>query len=90
MVGELNLLSEWIPEQMSPGTLFVLENAGEMGEQRQGEEPVRDGHLPRRELGGLLRVDVDELVVDRDVGELVDPLLRHLEPLADALGLADR
>ena len=33
MVAELNLLSEWIPEQMSPGTLFVLENAGEVGEQ---------------------------------------------------------
>ena len=32
MVGELNVLSEWIPEQMSPGTLFVLENAGEVGE----------------------------------------------------------
>ena len=31
MVGELNVLSEWIPEQMSPGTLFVLENAVEVG-----------------------------------------------------------
>jgi hypothetical protein len=36
MVGELNILSEWIPEQMHPGTLFVLENAGEDGE---GEDP---------------------------------------------------
>jgi hypothetical protein len=31
MVAELNILSEWIPEQMQPGSLFVLENAGEMG-----------------------------------------------------------
>ena len=32
MVGELDILSEWIPEQMQPGTVFVLENAGEVGE----------------------------------------------------------
>ena len=32
MVAELSILSEWIPEQMEPGTLFVLENAGEVGE----------------------------------------------------------
>ena len=28
MNAELQLLEEWIPEQMEPGTLFVLENAG--------------------------------------------------------------
>ena len=32
MVTELQLLEQWIPEQMAPGTLFVLENAGTMGE----------------------------------------------------------
>ena len=32
MVGELDILNEWIPEQMQPGTVFVLENAGEVGE----------------------------------------------------------
>ncbi len=32
MIGELDFLVEWIPEQMAPGTLFVLENAGEVGE----------------------------------------------------------
>ena len=32
MIGELSVLSEWIPEQMEPGTIFVLENAGEVGE----------------------------------------------------------
>jgi len=29
MVGELNILSEWIPEEMLPGTMFVLENSRE-------------------------------------------------------------
>ena len=32
MVGELSVLSEWIPEQMLPVTIFVLENAGSVGE----------------------------------------------------------
>jgi hypothetical protein len=31
MVEELNLLEVWIPEQMQPGTLFLLEQAGELG-----------------------------------------------------------
>ena len=30
MVGELDILTEWIPEQMQPGTIFVLENAGQL------------------------------------------------------------
>jgi hypothetical protein len=32
MVGEITVLSEWIPEQMGPGSIFVLENAGDMGD----------------------------------------------------------
>jgi hypothetical protein len=32
MATELQTLDAWIPEQMEPGTLFVLENAGTMGE----------------------------------------------------------
>ncbi len=32
MMAEINFLNEWIPEQMGPGTVFVLENAGEIGE----------------------------------------------------------
>jgi hypothetical protein len=31
MVAELNLLEVWIPEQMQPGTLFLLEQAGDLG-----------------------------------------------------------
>jgi hypothetical protein len=32
VIGELSILSEWIPEQMEPGTIFVLENAGQIGD----------------------------------------------------------
>ena len=38
---------------------------------------------------GPLRVDVDELMVVGDVGELVDLVLGDLEPLAGALVVAD-
>jgi hypothetical protein len=31
MVAELNLLDIWIPEQMEPGTLFMLDQPGELG-----------------------------------------------------------
>jgi hypothetical protein len=31
MEAELNLLEVWIPEQMEPGTMFMLEQAGELG-----------------------------------------------------------
>src|SRR5690606_26841560 len=42
-----------------------------------------------RQLGGLLGVDVDELVVVGDVREGVDLVLGDLEPVAGALGLTD-
>jgi len=29
--AELNFLEVWIPEQMQPGTMFLLEQAGELG-----------------------------------------------------------
>lgn len=63
MVAELNVLSEWIPEQMQPGTLFVLENAGEVGE---AEDPYWAvlacpecgtlGLITRRQIVGLVPV----------------------------------
>jgi hypothetical protein len=31
MVADLSFLDEWIPEQMEPGTMFLLEKAGELG-----------------------------------------------------------
>ena len=34
MSSELQKLDQWIPEQMEPGTLFLLENAGSLGDAR--------------------------------------------------------
>jgi hypothetical protein len=34
MQEDLQMLDEWIPEQMEPGTLFVLENTASMGDAR--------------------------------------------------------
>ena len=63
MVGELNVLSEWIPEQMGPGTLFVLENAGEVGEKEDTYWAVLScpncatlGLITRKQIAGLLPV----------------------------------
>ena len=44
MIGELSIINEWIPEQMEPGTVFVLENAGEVGEK---EDPYWAGACGR-------------------------------------------
>ena len=44
MVGELNVLNEWIPEQMQPGTIFVLENAGR--DRRKGRSLLGRARLP--------------------------------------------
>ena len=63
MVGELNVLSEWIPEQMEPGTIFVLENAGEVGETDDPYWAVLScpacgtlGLITRRQIAGLIPV----------------------------------
>ena len=63
MVAELSILSEWIPEQMEPGTLFVLENAGEVGESDDPYWAVLScpscgmlGLITRKQMNGLLPV----------------------------------
>jgi hypothetical protein len=63
MVAELNVLNEWIPEQMIPGTIFVLENAGRIGESDDPYWAVLScpdcgtlGLITRRQLAGLLPV----------------------------------
>ena len=63
MVAELNILSEWIPEQMEPGTLFVLENAGDVGESDDPYWAVLAcpecgtlGLITRRQVVGLIPV----------------------------------
>ena len=63
MVAELNILTEWIPEQMQPGTVFVLENAGELG---KNEDPYWAvlacpecgtlGLITRRQMAGITPV----------------------------------
>jgi len=32
MQDELQMIEEWIPEHMEPGTMFVLQNPGTMGD----------------------------------------------------------
>jgi hypothetical protein len=63
MVGELNVLSEWIPEQMGPGTVFVLENAGEIGQKDDPYWAVLScpgcgtlGLITKRQICGLIPV----------------------------------
>lgn len=63
MVQELNFLNEWIPEQMGPGTLFVLENAGDMGENEDPYWAVLAcpecgtlGLITRKQVAGLVAV----------------------------------
>ncbi len=63
MVGEVSILSEWIPEQMEPGTLFVLENAGEVGETEDPYWAVLScpecgtlGLITRKQVNGLIPV----------------------------------
>ena len=63
MVAELNILSEWIPERMEPGTVFVLENAGEVGEADDPYWAVLAcpscgtlGLITRRQIAGLIPV----------------------------------
>src|SRR5271157_4565317 len=63
MIGELSILSEWIPEQMEPGTIFVLENAGEVGEKEDPYWAVLScpscgqlGLVTRKQISGLLPV----------------------------------
>ena len=63
MVAEVNVLTEWIPEQMGPGTLFILENAGEVGEKSDPYWAVLScpecatlGLITRKQIAGVLPV----------------------------------
>mgnify|MGYP001556928305 FL=1 len=63
MIAELDILSEWIPEQMHPGTIFVLENAGQIGEKEDPYSAVLScphcgtlGLITRKQIAGLLPV----------------------------------
>ena len=63
MVAELNILTEWIPDQMQPGTLFILENAGQVGDQSDPYWAVLAcpecgalGLITRKQVNGLLPI----------------------------------
>lgn len=63
MIAELSILNEWIPEQMEPGTIFVLENAGEAGDAQDPYWAVLAcpscgvlGLVTRKQVSGLLPV----------------------------------
>ena len=63
MVAELNIVTEWLPEQMEPGSIFVLENAGEVGNQDDPYWAVLScpdcatlGLITRKQIAGLLPV----------------------------------
>ncbi len=60
MIAEINFLNEWIPEQMGPGTIFVLENAGETGDENDPFWAVLAcpdcgtlGLITRKQMAGL-------------------------------------
>jgi hypothetical protein len=63
MVAEIDVLNEWIPEQMGPGAMFVLENAGEVGESDDPYWAVLAcpacatlGLITRRQIAGLIPI----------------------------------
>ena len=63
MVGELSIVSEWIPEYMEPGTVFVLQNAGQIGEKDDPYWAVLScpscgilGLITRKQISGVLAV----------------------------------
>jgi hypothetical protein len=86
-VGEADLVDAVV--ELGARSLQPEDLGAEPRDQRQGEEAVRDG-APERAGCGALEVHVDPLVVAGGVGELVDPLLGDLDPLAGAELLAGR
>ena len=63
MIGEVTVMNEWIPEQMQPGTMFVLENAGQIGEKEDPYWAVLAcpscgtlGLITRKQIAGVFPV----------------------------------
>lgn len=63
MVGQLDILNEWIPEQMVPGTIFVLENTKESSDSEDPFVAVLAcpecgalGLITRRQANGVVSV----------------------------------
>ena len=67
--------------------LYVVDVRNLMAEhrnQRQGQKAVGDRLAARHLALGALGIDMDPLVVAGGLGELVDPRLRDVDPVADA------
>jgi len=63
MIVEINYLPQWIPDQMTPGTLFVLEHAGDSGEEGDPYWAVLAcpacasvGLITRKQVAGIIPV----------------------------------
>jgi len=63
MVAQLSIVTEWLPEQMESGSIFVLENAGEVGDQDDPYWAVLAcpecgtlGLITRRQMRGVIPV----------------------------------
>lgn len=63
MVAQLNIVTEWLPEAMEPGSIFVLENAGQVGDEDDPYWAVLAcpecgtlGLITRRQFRGLIPV----------------------------------
>ena len=63
MTSEINFLETWVPEQMGPGSVFVLDNAGEVGEPEDPywailacPECAALGLITRKQVAGLVPV----------------------------------
>ena len=81
MVAELEVLNEWIPEQMQPGTIFVLENAGQIGEKEDPYWAVLScpncgtlGLITRKQIAGLTGCD---LRIGKMLCAILYPRQRH-------------
>jgi hypothetical protein len=63
MIAEINYLPQWIPEQMSPGTVFVLDNALDTGDESDPYLAVLAcpscstlGLITRKQMAGIVTV----------------------------------
>src|SRR3954468_21463014 len=77
---EADLVPAIVDAELESGRLE--QPAAEAVDRRERQVPMRDGGAEGTLLLGPLDVDVDPLVVAREVGEGIDHLLRDLAPVA--------
>ncbi len=86
MVAELDFLEEWIPEQMEPGTMFLLDRPGDLGEARNPYWAVLAcpncgclGLITKRQYAGqeAMICGSDDCSAEYFLGE---PMIRYRKP----------